>query len=398
MQIRSNPKATLEITRVDLIRRVRNKAALVTAFVAPVLLAVLLGEIVGGATSRTYTVGLVDTAHSATSQSLVRAVLISDHQGSSLEKQVGFDASIDLERVQTERQAREEVANGLLAAAVIVPPGYSVNNQKRLTVVQSPRRPISGQIGVAVASELADHVARLRVADQTFSRVVPDVPPAVEVLAEGAAAPLNVVPSTSGQPVSLTAYFGASMSIVFLFFTVGFAARSVLIDKENGILARILSTSASPIAVISGKGLSVGILGFVGFLGVWVTTNAVFGAQWGSPVGVVALALATTWAVAGVSLFVAALGRTERQADGYTVLIAFVFALLGGNFIPVGSNQGLLEKLSLFTPNGWALQGFVNLSAGLPPQSVLAPLAILGAFGVFFGLLGGARIHRTIAL
>ena len=89
------------------------------------------------------------------------------------------------------------------------------------------------------------------------------------------------------------------MSILFLFFTVGFAARSVIAEKRGGTLARILSGPTSPAAMILGKTLSVSALALAGFVTIWGVTTVVFGADWGPPAAVFALMGATVIAVTG---------------------------------------------------------------------------------------------------
>ena len=66
---------------------------------------------------------------------------------------------------------------------------------------------------------------------------------------------------SGGRELDAAAFYGASMSIVFLFFTISLAARSVLAERRDGTLARILATPARPGAVLAGKTLSVAALG-----------------------------------------------------------------------------------------------------------------------------------------
>lgn len=187
------------------------------------------------------------------------------------------------------------------------------------------------------------------------------------------------------------------MSILFLFFTAGFAARSLLAERRDGTLARVLATPTSPGQVIAGKVLSVSVLGLAGFTTVWAVTSLVFGAHWGNPGAVLALIVATVVAVGGVSTLVSSLGRTEQQADAYTSAVTFVFALLGGNFIGPGLGPDLLRTLSRLTPNGWALQAFTDLAAGAATAvGVGTALAVLLGIGLVTGVAGILRVRRVI--
>ncbi len=187
------------------------------------------------------------------------------------------------------------------------------------------------------------------------------------------------------------------MSILFLFFTVGFAARSVIAEKRGGTLARILSGPTSPAALIFGKTLSVSALALAGFVTVWGVTTVVFGADWGPPGAVLVLMGATVVAVAGVATLVSSLARTPQQAESYTAVVTFALALIGGNFLGPGQLPGVLRQASLLTPNGWALRGFTDLASGSTTLTGLGPtILVLLTFGVVFGSVGLARVHRLM--
>ncbi|HEX8134877.1 MAG TPA: ABC transporter permease, partial [Actinomycetes bacterium] len=78
-------------------------------------------------------------------------------------------------------------------------------------------------------------------------------------------------------------------------------------------------------------------------------------------------------------------------------LVVFTLALLGGNFIYLAQLPDLLQRLSLLTPNGWALRGFVDLVAdGGGLATVAAPVAVTAAFGVATGLVALVRARRMV--
>jgi ABC-2 type transport system permease protein len=197
------------------------------------------------------------------------------------------------------------------------------------------------------------------------------------------------------REVSAGAYFGASMAVLFLFFTVGLAARSLVAERRTGTLARALATPVRLASLIAGKTLAVSVLGLAGFVSTWLVTWLGFGADWGSTAAVLALMAATVVSIAGVSMFVASLARTEQQADTYTTAVAFVLALLGGNFIGPGAAPALLRRLSRLTPNGWALEAFTSVSVdGSTLRDVLGTLGVLVAIGAMFGLAGAVALAR----
>jgi ABC-2 type transport system permease protein len=380
------------ITRLELIRRIRNRSALVTAFVAPLAIGTVFGLLIGGTTHLKFTIGVVDSDHSAISQSFVDGVLHSKAKD-----------PVHFRGLSSPPRARRAVDGGHIDAAIVVPAGFatSVTNGQRaqLIVLRKPTRPVSGQVAQAVAGTFANRVEQVNLALTTVSSIRPQaVSQQLVAAASQLQSPLATRDVAMGaREVSATAFYGASMAMVFLFFTVSFAPRSLMTDRRDGILARMLATPTAAGAIIAGKVLAVCTLSLAGFATVWLVTSVGFGADWGDPVAVIALMIATVAALGGVSTFVSSLARTEQQADSYTGAVTFVLALLGGNFIGPGQAPALLRRLALFTPNGWALRAFTQVSADAAGLSKVGrPILVLLAFAVTFGVVGLVRVRRGV--
>ncbi|MBK9435854.1 MAG: ABC transporter permease [Micrococcales bacterium] len=177
---------------------------------------------------------------------------------------------------------------------------------------------------------------------------------------------------------SVIAYFAPGMAMLFLFFIIGDGARSIVAERKQGTLPRILAAPVSPTSVLLGKTAQVMVVGVLSMTAVWLITWLGFGADWGDPVGVFVVIVAAVTAIAGISLLITGFARTENQADALTTIVALLFAVAGGTFFwgrpacwtPCGCS-----------PNGLALSAFVDLSAaqsglaGVMPQ-VLLLLAI----------------------
>ena len=381
----------------EIVRRIRNRSAIVTAFVGPLALAIIFSVLVGGATSPSLTIGVADEDDSSARRAIVAELLSPDAGGQ------GGDAP-SFVAVESGDLARDGVDTDDLDAAVVLPDGFLAGVQQgvppTLTVLRSPERPIAGQVAESVAREIALRVQGVALAERTIALAggpagASQRPPEA---AERPEAFSLVELERGGSELSTPAYYGASFSVLFLFFTVSFAARSLLAERESGTLARILATPARASSIVVGKILAVSVLGLAGFLTVWLVTSLVFGADWGNPLGVLLVMLATVAALAGVATFIASLAKTERQADAFTSIVTFAFALIGGNFVQPGQGPALLDTLSLLTPNGWSLRAFTDLSADASTvASVLGSLGVLVAIGLLFGAAGLARVRRVFA-
>lgn len=388
---------TLLVAGAELRRRLRNRSAIITAFVGPLAMAIVFGVLIGGASGADFEIGIVDADGSDITRGLVDSLVggPGDDTGA---------ARVRFAIVADAAAARDDVDDADLGAAIVIPAGFTdavtSGGPASLVVLRSPDRLVSGQVAESVAAAIAagfDRAATALAAVATRTGTAPD---AATVVAAAALGPPMALGDTDpgGSELDASAFYGASMSILFLFFTTGFAARSLLAERRDGTLDRILATPTSPGSVIAGKAIAVGLLGLSGFVTVWAATSLLFGAPWGSPLGVVAVMAFTVAAITGVATFTAGLARTERQADTTTSAVTFVLALLGGNFVGPGAAPPLLRTLSLATPNGWALKAFTDLSAdAASPATVVPTLGVLAGIAVAFGSIGLASIHRLVS-
>jgi ABC-2 type transport system permease protein len=112
---------------------------------------------------------------------------------------------------------------------------------------------------------------------------------------------------------------------------------------------------------------------------------------------VIVTMVATVLAVGGVAMFVSGFARTPQQAESYTSAVAFVLALMGGNFIGPGQAPPLLDQLSRFTPNGQALRAFTAIATdGASIADIAGHLLALLAIAVGFGAVGLTRTRKAV--
>jgi ABC-2 type transport system permease protein len=385
------------VAQVELRRRMRNRSAIVTAFVGPVVLAVVFGVLLGGTSSLSITVGVVDADRSDVTAGFVAGLLDADGR-------TGEDDPVTFVALDPDADAaavRAAVDRDDVDAAIVIPAGFGDavvgGGGATLEVVRDPDGQVSGEIAASVARQFAAGLESRVLAAATASVLGAQVAPADLATFVDPTDTVIARVEPSGTSLDPAAFFGVAMSIMFLFFTVSFAARSIVAERANGVVPRMLASSAAPSAIVGGKVLAVSVLGLSGFLTVWAVTELVFGAPWGSPIAVVVTMTATVAAIAGVATFVCGLARTEQQADGYTSMAAFVLALVGGNFVGPGQAPAALRSIARFTPNGQSLDAFTRIAVdGEGVAGVLGQIAALLAFGIVFGAIGLVRMGQVI--
>jgi len=367
-------RTALIIAANDLRRRLRDRSAIIQAFLAPVALALVISLAFGGSAGVDVTIGLVDLDHTPLSARTIEELITNDLALTPIDNVEHAAAGIDDEQ---------------LDAAVVIPAGFertvSSGGRPDLEVLVDPARPIGGDIAEAVAQGIAGRIDAARLA----TALNPDAPLEAAQLAATTPAPLEVVDEPVAGTYDAGSYFAPSMAILFLFLTLGSGARSLLTERQEGTSTRVRSMPIDPRAIIAGKTLFVFVLGLASFLTVYAVTAILFDATWGPPAAVITLIVATTAAVAALSILVTSLARTDAQAEGYTSILTFGLALLGGNFVTPGAAPDLLQSLGRLTPNGWSLGAFTELAAGQASLTELAPtVAVLAAITVAAGGVG----------
>jgi ABC-2 type transport system permease protein len=186
------------------------------------------------------------------------------------------------------------------------------------------------------------------------------------------------------------------MAVFFLFFTVQFGVSSVLEERRDGTLARMLVAPIRRSTILVGKLLTSLVLGFLSMTVLAVATHFLIGAHWGDPLGVAMLIAAGVLAATAVMTLVATLARTPDQAQSWQGMVALVLGMLGGTFFPVAQAGGVLATLSLATPQAWFLRGIENMTGGSGPEAVLGPVAAILVFAAITGALAFMRVGRLV--
>jgi ABC-2 type transport system permease protein len=390
-------RTALLVAGKDLRERLRDRSALVIAFVAPFALAAIIGLAFGGDFAFQASYAVADADRGPVAAGFRDGVLASP----------ALRDLVTVRRVEP-GEARALVERGEVDAAFLLPEGLSAPAQQgrpaTITVLEAGENPVAGQVAQALAEGYAAELAATRLAVATALDTSGRPPTAAEArrLGERAAAgrlPVQLVEGrVGGRALEAANYFGPSMAIFFLFFTVSFGARSILAERRQGTLRRLLATAAPPGGVLAGKALASFTLGTASVLVMWLATTLVFGADWGDPLAVVALTVSSVLSAIGITTLVVTLARTDEQAEGYSSLMVFTLALLGGNFVYLAQLPELLQRAALLTPNGWALRGFVDLVAdGGGLATVAMPVAVTLGVGLATGALALYRARRMVA-
>jgi ABC-2 type transport system permease protein len=177
---------------------------------------------------------------------------------------------------------------------------------------------------------------------------------------------------------------------MFLMYTVSYGGRSILEERTEGTLPRLLISPASTAQVLGGKVLGIVLTG-VAQVGILILASSIFfGVKWGDALGLVVLILAAVFGATGWGMLITALARSPGQVGSIGSALMLIFGILGGSFIDLDQMPSFLRTISRITPNAWGLDGFTTLALGGTLSNLVEPITALLIMGAV--LLGIAVV------
>jgi len=387
-------RVVLAIAAKDLRQRLRDRSAWVIVFLAPVLISALMALAFQNNSEFRADIGVVDLDRGPAAAGLTQVLRSPELK--------------DTVRVRTyadEAAARRAVDAARVHAAIVVPKGFTAalrgGGTAPVTVLANVDYGLQAQLTRAVTESYVAQVNadRLSVATAVAAGVPHRNVPELAAKAALLRLPEQVRAQGLGDDqLKVISYFGPSMGMFFVLFTVGFGARGYFVEQQQGTLDRIAAAPVGRGALLLGKSLSMFVYSLAGLATVTVVSWLAFGARWADPLGVAALGTGMAVAVVCLTALVIALARTERQAEGLASIVVFALVLLGGNFVFASGTTPLIRRLALFTPNGWALRGFTDLGTGVRGWDAFgAPVLGIAAFSAAVAAVAALllRLRRT---
>jgi ABC-2 type transport system permease protein len=257
-------------------------------------------------------------------------------------------------------------------------------NAETIRIVQQAFRDAATRTGAVVSAPAPDAIYSYT--DRQWS---PTPPLSVQEIA----VTQSKTRGAATQPMGFQQY-SLGFTLMFMLFMGLGSAGGFLDEREQGTLARLLTTPTDTTLLVGGK--VVGIYATVLFqatimIGVGVL---VFHVPWGDdPLGVAMIIATFALAATGLGVMVSTLARTRGQISAVTAVLATAMSMLGGAYWPLDIVNPTMRTIALLTPTGWAMTGLTDVvvrfqGAG---QAVLPSAVLLGMAAVFL-TVGVARL------
>lgn len=407
---------TLLIGLKDVRLAFRDRAALILMLAAPFVVTLGLGLVTGRFSGNTNS-GLSDIP-------VIIVNLDNDQLGDALADVFNSQDLADL--MDPTASSDPEAARRLIdedeaAAVVIIPAGFtrSVIPQQadftnpetfaaepvKIEVYANPSRPTSAGIIKAIVDEFISRVEEGRVSGATSilqlmlsGRITPEQAEAAGTAmgerlqanpSDGTLA-ITVNSSTAdGEAVKFDAlaFIAPGMALMFLMYTASYGGRSILAERAQGTLPRLLVSPTSSTQILGGKVFGIFLTGAAQMLVLIGASSLFFQLKWGDPLGVIVLVLAAVVGATGWGMLITALARTPSQVASIGMAIMLIFGILSGIFINLEQMPPFVQTMSKITPNAWALDGFTTLGLGGTLADLSTPImALLGMGALLFAV------------
>lgn len=387
----------------------RDRAALVLMLLAPFLLTLGMGLVTGRFSG------------GASSIADIPVVIVNQDDGEFGKALVDVFNSADLaELVEPAAASEPEAARQLVdedkvAAAVVIPAGFTrsiipqqdnlasgttTQSVLKIEVYANPSRPTSAGIIKSIVDEYLSRIEEGRISGETAiiqmvisQRITPDMAQAAgeEMVQRLQSAPsddslaITLNTSTAGGnevDFDILAYLAPGMALLFLMYTVSYGGRSILAEKAQGTLPRLLISPTTSTQILGGKVFGIFLTGVAQMLILIGGTSLLFQLRWGDVLGVFVLVLAAVFGATGWGMLITALARTPGQVGSIGSAVMLIFGILGGSFISLEQMPPFIQMLSRITPNSWALDGFTTLALGGTLPHLSTPITALLTMGL----------------
>lgn len=385
---------------------VRSRATVLFMLVPGIVLYTIFTTIFSGAAGRPFRVAVIDMDQTKASARLI-AMLRANNV-----KVITHEDEDPSHALLTPESARDAILHeGLFRVALVIPKGYSKSptvvaggNHYGVDMVYDESQPLEAEIVSGMVQMAAGRALFERFGGAMNFGIKSTEPDGETAGADGAVDsadesgavaspkrlievhPIGVV--KSGMPNAAKNSFLAAIVPMFILFGAAGAARGMLESLRKGEIRRMLAAPIGAVHIISGQLITAFVVSFaqcyVMYLYAWLVFQV---AIWDIAAGLFVLTAVTCAAATALGMLMAAFCRTGEQLDAMSSVIILAMSAIGGSMVPRFVMPLFMQKLGLFTINGWAYDGIMALIRHEGFAGIVWPcLVLLGASTAFLAI------------
>jgi len=190
----------------------------------------------------------------------------------------------------------------------------------------------------------------------------------------------------------------AGTAILMLLFSVALVGTSILEEKENGTINRLLYSPLKGSSILYGKMLFAFFISILQLTAMFLFAWLIFRMDLSVNIpALILMMIATAFAVSSMGIFLAAISKTRQQAQNLSTIIILIMSAIGGSMIPLFIMPAILQKIALLSLNYWGIQGFYDIFwRTLPLNAILPKILILMSVGIIMTLASIRLFNKRI--
>ncbi|SFC87883.1 ABC-2 type transport system permease protein [Bacillus sp. OV322] len=323
---------------------------------------------------------------------------------------------INIKSADSESSLESLLKSKKIDAGIAIPANWSSGlnegELKKVKIFSDPDKKIRSQVAESLLTSFSERVKTTSLATKAVmgdlaavkqvSSNQPDLKSAAkdvrsEIMKAGEQEPQIAEISIGKKMVDSKQYYAAAMCAMFLLYNITIGAKSLLNEKTTETLSRLLISPTRGMSVLIGKFLGTWLFSFIQFTLFFMVTSLFLHVNWGgNNLQVISIGLFYSFAVSGLSMIIAAFISDIKTADLIGSVGLQIMAILGGSMLPIYAFPDALQAISAFTPNHWAITGFLDVMSGTDWNGLYAGFGVLAGIGVLSLFAGTWKLGRKI--
>ena len=160
-------------------------------------------------------------------------------------------------------------------------------------------------------------------------------------------------------------------------------------ERQKGTLRRLLTTPTRKTTYLFGTILGQVLTALLQLAILILFSALVLKVQWGNLLALALVLVAFTICASALGIMVGTLVKSEGQANGISILIGMVMAMMGGCWYPIELFPQVVRTAAKVLPTTWAMQGTLDVALrGQPVSGITLEVLVLLGFALVFYVIG----------
>jgi ABC-2 type transport system permease protein len=378
----------------DLLTVVRDKKALLTLILMPLLLIAILGSAFSDmlkesedSTIQKFSLGVVNLDKGQLSKVLTTEVL---------EKQLSKQMNVIYFQ---EEELSEKINDRKLDVGIVIESDFTSTlmsgNPAKIKLLTVPDPGIKSTIVTSVIEQFSQSLPVEAVAASLAEPVVGNQDSLSQEKQINQTLLKESAIDAKTKPVSSFQYYAAAMSVMFLLMTVVQGVSTMILEKEQEVYKRLMLTHLTYNNYLAGKMLGLIVICLVQSAIIIGGTSLLFGVDWGkSQFGIMLMTIAFVINACGLGVMAGSFIKTEKSFSVAGSLATQIMAALGGSMVPLYVFPEWVNLVTKILPNGLALQTYLDFMSGSRLVDALPAIAGSIGLGIIFFAIGLIRLSR----